>query len=165
MYLMYIMYIMYIMYANVGFPAKNKVKMSIVADYGSFTDTRTHLKDVFDATSRGRIVTVGRDGELSAVVPVDRLRSYFFGAVSPRVTIASEEGRTVALMEGRPFVSEGATVDDALSDLVLSLREYAEDWEERLQRVPNHESNWALVQLVKISTDEQLVDWFESGGE
>ncbi|TFC11411.1 MULTISPECIES: prevent-host-death protein [unclassified Cryobacterium] len=139
--------------------------MSLVADYGSFTVTRTHLKDVFDATARGRTVTVQRDGELSAVMPVDRLRSYFFRAVSPRVRIAREEGRTVALMEGRPFVSEGASVDDALSDLVLSLREYAEDWEERLEQAPNHANNWALVQLIKISTDEELIDWFDRGGE
>lgn len=139
--------------------------MSLVADYGSFTATRTHLKDVFDANARGRTVTVQRDGEVSVVLPVERLRSYFFRTVSPSVSVSREDGRTVALMDSRPFVSEGATVDDALTDLVMSLREYAEDWEARLERAPNHASNWALVQLVKLSTDEQLLDWFEHGGE
>ncbi|WP_220387441.1 hypothetical protein [Microbacterium azadirachtae] len=79
--------------------------------------------------------------------------------------MTSEHGRIIALMSGRPFVSEGATVDDALSDLVLSLREYAEDWEARLQQAPNHRDNWSLVQLVKLSSDAQLLEWFERGGE
>ncbi|UXW86488.1 hypothetical protein NFX31_02815 [Microbacterium azadirachtae] len=79
--------------------------------------------------------------------------------------MTSDHGRIIALMSGRPFVSEGATVDDALSDLVLSLREYAEDWEARLQQAPNHRDNWSLVQLVKLSSDAQLLEWFERGGE
>lgn len=68
-------------------------------------------------------------------------------------------------MSGRPFVSEGATVDDALADLLESLREYAEDWDTRLQHAPNHQDNWALVQLVKLSSEEELLEWFERGGE
>lgn len=139
--------------------------MSMVADYASFTDARDHLKDVLDAAARGRVVTVARGRELSAVVQADRLREHLARTVSPDVRIAAEEGRVIALMEGRPFASEGASVEDALADLVLSLREYAEDWEERLQRAPNHAGAWALVQLVRLSEDAQLLEWFERGGE
>ena len=139
--------------------------MPLVADYKSFTDARSHLKEVFDATARGRTVTVQRDGQLSAVMPVDRLRTYFSRTVSPRVRVTREGDRTIALMDGRPFVSEGADVDGALADLALSLREYAEDWDDRLEHAPNHAGNWALVQLIKLSTDEQLLEWLEGGGE
>lgn len=138
---------------------------SAAVDYPSFTSARTHFKDVLDATEQGRSVTVARDGQVSVVVPADRLRGFFFRTVSPRVEVTSEHGRIIALMSGRTFVSEGATVDDALSDLVLSLREYAEDWEARLQQAPNHRDNWSLVQLVKLSSDAQLLEWFERGGE
>lgn len=136
-----------------------------VIDYPSYSSARAHLKDVLDATEHGRSVTVSRDGQVSVVMPADRLRLFFFRAVSPRVEIAREDGRVIALMSGRPFVSEGGSVDDALADLALSLREYAEDWEARLQNAPNHRDNWGLVQLVKLSSDEQLLEWFEHGGE
>ncbi len=139
--------------------------MSLVADYPTYSRAREHLKDVLDAAARGRTVTLARDGELSAVVSVDRLRDYFYRTVSPHIRVRSEDGRVIALMEDRPFVSEGADVDGALADLLLSLREYAEDWEDRLKDAPNHADAWALVQLIKLSTDEELRDWFERGGE
>lgn len=139
--------------------------MTPTVDYPSYTLARMHFKDLLDATALGRSVTVLRDGQMSVMLPADRLREFFFHSIAPRVEIAQERGRVIALMSGRPFVSEGATVDDALADLALSLREYAEDWEARLQSAPNHRDNWALVQLVKLSSDRDLRDWFEHGGE
>lgn len=134
-------------------------------DYPSYSSARTHFKDVLDATERGVSVTVAREGQVSVVLPAERLRAFFFRAVSPRVELTHDGDRVIALMSTRPFVSEGATVDAALDDLRESLREYAEDWEARLQHAPNHRDNWALVQLVKLSSDEELLDWFERGGE
>lgn len=139
--------------------------MPIAADYPSYSRAREHLKDMLDATATGRTVTIARDGAISAMLPVDPLRAYFFRTVSPRVSVFREDDSVVALMEGRPFVSEGTDVDGALADLVESLREYAADWEDRLQHAPNHHDAWGLVQLVKLSTDAELVDWLERGGE
>ena len=45
------------------------------------------------------------------------------------------------------------------SSSVLVLREYSEDWSERLLHAPNHSANWGLVQFVDLSTDTQLMDW------
>ncbi|MEV8267374.1 hypothetical protein [Microbacterium sp. NPDC076911] len=139
--------------------------MSIVVDYPTFTNARAHLKDVLDSNARGITVTVGRDEQVSAVVPAERLREYFFRTVSPRVRLMREDGRVIALMDERPFVSEGADIEGALGDLALTLREYADDWEERLQHAPNHSQQWAIVQLVKLSTDDELREWFRRGGE
>lgn len=139
--------------------------MTITADYASASDARSHLKDVLDAALRGRSVTVRRDDDVVAVVEVERLREYFHGTVSPRIRLLMEDGKAVALMEGRAFASEGIDVEAALADLVVQLREYASDWEARLHAVPNHAGNWALVQLVALSSDSQLLDWFEHGGE
>ncbi|MFC6009553.1 hypothetical protein [Nocardia lasii] len=33
------------------------------------------------------------------------------------------------------------------------------DWQDRLRLAANHRDNWGLVQLVCLSTDEQLREW------
>lgn len=139
--------------------------MTLVADYQTYSDARAHLKDVFDATTRGRTVTLRRDGDVVAVTPVDRLRDYFSRTVAPRISVARESDIVVAIMEGRPFAAEGATIDDAIDELIDVLREYAEDWETRLQQAPNHQAAWGLVQLVRLSSDDQLKAWMFSDGE
>lgn len=135
--------------------------MSIAVDYPSYSEARGHFKELLDAAASGRTVTVARDGQLAAVVPVERLREHLLGTISANVRVFSEDGRVIALMEDRPFVSEGASIDEALADLIESLREYAHDWDARLKTAPNHQAAWGLVQLVKLSTDEQLRGWFE----
>lgn len=138
---------------------------TLVADYESVATARSDFKTVLDRSERGHTVTVRRGGVLSAVTSAERLRAYFAKTCSPRTKVFHEDGRWVALLEGRPFVSEGATVDDAIDDLLVSLREYAEDWEDRLQGAPNHEHNWALVQLITLSSDDELRHWIERGDE
>ena len=139
--------------------------MSITIDYPSYSSAREKLKDVLDAVDQGKTVTLAREGSVSVVVPLERLRDYFFRTVSPKISVFKEKGITVALMTDRPFAAEGVDVDSALSELIIVLREYASDWEQRLKDAPNHKQNWALVQLIKVSTDEQLLDWFSHGGE
>lgn len=43
--------------------------------------------------------------------------------------------------------------------MVDALRDYAEEWADRLRLAPNHADNWGLVQIVALSSDEQLRDW------
>jgi hypothetical protein len=99
-------------------------------------------------------------------MPAELLRKQPFRAISPRVRITSDNNdRTTALMEDRPFVSEGVDADGALADLALTLREYADDWEDRLGFASNHSGNRGLMQLMKLSSDKQLVELLERGGE
>ncbi|TFD61301.1 prevent-host-death protein [Cryobacterium sp. Hh7] len=127
---------------------------------------RTHLKEVLDASARGQTVTMQRGGLVSVVMSAELLRTHLFRVVSPRLRLSGDDSdRTTARMEGRPFVSEGIDADGALADLVLSLREYADAWEDRLGFASNHSGNWGLIQLITLSTDEQLVEWLERGGE
>ena len=135
------------------------------ADYPSFSSARVHLKEVLDRADRGQIVTIARGHEKSAVLSADKLRELLTQTVRPQIQVAHEDDRIIVFMESRPFVSEGLTVDDALDDLIESLREYAEDWVEHLSGAPNHAGNWALVELVTLSSDQQLRDWFERDGE
>lgn len=137
--------------------------MSIAIDYPSYSDARGNFKELLDAAAAGRTVTVARDGQLAAVLPVERLREHLVAVLPARVRVFAEDGRVIALMEDHPFVAEGASVDDAVADLIEALREYAQDWDDRLKSAPNHHDAWAFVQLVKLSTDEQLRTWFEDG--
>lgn len=138
--------------------------MTITAPHSfSSSQARKEFSSVLDLAEHGGLVTVNRGKTRSAVVSADRLREHLAATTPARARISVDDGVYVVFLEGRPFVSEGSTVDEAMRDLVESLREYAEDWIERLQYAPNHADAWGLVQLVTLSTDEQLVEWLRAG--
>jgi predicted RNase H-like HicB family nuclease len=127
--------------------------------YDSYSEARAHLKDLLDAAEHGRVATVRRDGSLTAVVDVGRLRRFLLLTCTSRAQVVSEAGAWSAFIPGLPIAADGATFDEAIGELVDALREYAEDWQDRLADTPNHRDNWGLVQLVGISDDDQLRDW------
>lgn len=131
----------------------------------TFTEARSNLREVFETAGRGRVVTVKRGSGAVALTDAERLRAYFLATTTPGLRLQFEDGVWVASMDCRPFVSEGATADEAIDDLVESLREYAEDWEDHLSQAPNHSTAWALVQLVNLSDDEGLRTWLRSTGD
>lgn len=127
--------------------------------YGSYTEARTHLKDLLDAAERGRVATVQRDTHTTALVDRERLR-HFLAVVRPSgAQLVAEEGGWSIFIPGLPLAADGATVGEAVDEMIAALREYAEDWQDRLLDAPNHAGNWGLVQLVSLSEDEQLRDW------
>lgn len=73
--------------------------------------------------------------------------------------VVNEDGAWAMFLTGLPLAAEGTTLKDATLDLIDALREYAKDWEDHLRTAPNHRGNWALVQLIDSSTDEELDDW------
>ena len=133
-----------------------------ILNYSSST-ARQHFSSVLDAAEHGQVVTVNRGKAQSAVISADRLRRYLSLTTPARTRTTIDDGVYVVFLEGRPFVSEGETLEAAIADLIESLREYAQDWVERLQYASNHAENWGLVQLVHLSTDEQLADWLRAG--
>jgi predicted RNase H-like HicB family nuclease len=127
--------------------------------FDSYTDARTHLKDLLDAAERGRVATVRRDSRITAFVDQERLR-YFLATVSPsRAQVVAEAGGWSIFIPGLPVAADGATLGEALDEMILALREYADDWQDRLLEAPNHANNWGLVQLVTLSSDVQLREW------
>ncbi|MDT0330848.1 type II toxin-antitoxin system HicB family antitoxin [Nocardiopsis lambiniae] len=60
---------------------------------------------------------------------------------------------------GLPVAADGASFEEALTEMVDALREYAEDWQDHLLDAPDHRENWGLVQLIGLSDDERLRDW------
>ncbi|WP_184697475.1 type II toxin-antitoxin system HicB family antitoxin [Saccharothrix tamanrassetensis] len=127
--------------------------------YDSYTDARAHLKDLLDAAEAGRVATVRRDSSTTAVVDVKRLRHFLASIVPSRAQVVPEAGGWSVFIPGLPVAADGASFDEAITEMVDALREYAEDWQERLLNAPNHRDNWGLVQLISFSDDEQLRDW------
>ena len=127
--------------------------------YDSYTEARAHLKDLLDAAERGRVATVRRDAGRTAIVDVERLR-YFLASVCPsRAEVVAEAGGWSVFIPGLPVAADGATFDEAVVEMIDALREYADDWQDRLLDTPNHRNNWGLVQLISLSDDDQLRDW------
>jgi predicted RNase H-like HicB family nuclease len=137
--------------------------MSIV-HYDSYTEARAHLKDLLDAAERGRVATVRRDAGRTAVVDVERLRRSFAAMIPSRAQVVAEAGGWSVFIPGLPIAADGATFDEALDEMIVALREYADDWQDHLLDAPNHRDNWGMVQLVSLSDDAQLRDWLAGPG-
>jgi predicted RNase H-like HicB family nuclease len=127
--------------------------------FDSYTEARAHLKDLLDAAEQGRVATVRRDSSTTAVVDVERLRGFLASIVPSRAQVVPEAGGWSVFIPGLPVSADGSSFDEAITEMIDALREYAEDWQERLLDAPNHRDNWGLVQLISFSDDEQLRDW------
>jgi predicted RNase H-like HicB family nuclease len=127
--------------------------------YDTYSDARAHLKDLLDAAERGQVATVRRDSARSAVVDVARLRHFLAPLIPSRAEVVAEGGGWSVFIPGLPVAADGETFEVAITEMVDALREYAEDWQERLADAPNHRENWGLVQLISLSDDAELRDW------
>jgi predicted RNase H-like HicB family nuclease len=127
--------------------------------YDSYSEARAHLKEVLDAAENGRLVTVQRDSRQAAVVDAERLRHFLASCMPSKAQVVPEEGGWSAFIQGLPVAADGATFEEAIDELALALREYAQDWHDRLRHAPNHTENWGIVQLISLSDDDQLRDW------
>lgn len=127
--------------------------------FDSYTDARTHLKDLLDAAEKGRVATIRRDHARTAVVDVVRLQHVLVSMNQPRAHVVAESDGWSVYIPGLPVAADGETFDEAITEMIASLREYAEDWQDRLLDTPNHRDNWGLVQLIGLSDDTQLREW------
>jgi predicted RNase H-like HicB family nuclease len=133
--------------------------------FDSYTDARTHLKDLLDAAEKGRVATIRRDHARTAVVDVVRLQHVLVSMSQPRAHVVAESGGWSVFIPGLPVAADGATFAEAITEMIASLREYAEDWQDRLLDTPNHRDNWGLVQLIGLSDDTQLREWLVGAAE
>ncbi|GAB2686955.1 hypothetical protein GCM10027271_57220 [Saccharopolyspora gloriosae] len=133
--------------------------------YDSYTEARTHLKDLLDAAERGRTATVRRDSSTAVVVDSGRLRHFLVSTTAVRAHVVAEDEGWSVFLDGVPVAADGATFDEAIDEMIAALREYAEDWQERLLDAPNHQENWGMVQLVELSDDPQLRAWLLGAAE
>ena len=127
--------------------------------YDTYTDARNNLKSLLDAAESGRVATVRRESSTAAVLDAARLRRFVSSVVPSRAEVLQEGDGWSVFISGLPIAADGATFDEAISEMVDALREYAQDWQDRLLNAPNHRDNWGLVQLISLSDDDQLRRW------
>lgn len=130
----------------------------------SYTDTRNRLKEVLDTADGGVPVGVERHGR--RVVVMDTALLYELLAASPRLRrpeAVAEGGGWSVFLPGTPVAADGADLDEASEEFIVALREYAEDWVERLRFAPNHAQHWPLVHFASLSSDADLTRWVQGG--
>ena len=134
-----------------------------VADlhYNTVSEARAHFSALIDAAEAGVPATVRRDRRRAAVVDADRLRHFLVSVRPARAEVVPEGDGWSIVLPGLPIAADGETFEDALDEMVAALREYAEDWADRLRHASNHEQNWGLVQIIDLSSDEELRDWLQ----
>lgn len=125
----------------------------------TYTDTRTHLRDAFDAAASGLTVIAERDDVRFVLVDAQGLRPLLEQACPPNAVVVAEGGGWSAFLPGVPVSGEGSDLDEAVDDLIDALRDYAEDWNDHLRVASNHAQHRALVTLVELSSDDELRAW------
>lgn len=133
--------------------------MAAVAHFGSVTQGRAHFKELLDAAQAGRPASVTRATSRTAMVDAERLRRALATLSPSSASVVAEADGWSVFIPGLPVAADGNTLDEALDEMVAALREYAEDWADRLLVAPNHADHWGLVQLIELSTDQQLKAW------
>jgi hypothetical protein len=127
--------------------------------YDSYTGARNKLKDLLDAAENGQVVTVRRDTATMVVLDAGRLRSFLASVAPSQAQVVQEAGGWSVFIPGLPVAADGETFEQAITEMVAALRDYAEDWQDHLLHAPNHRDNWGLVQMISLSSDEQLRGW------
>lgn len=133
--------------------------MSTTAHYPTLRAGREHLKDLLDAAAEGRPASVTRDRMKVAAVDADRLAHYLSRVRPANAEVVAENDGWSIFIPGLPIAADGSTLDEALDEAVLALRDYAEAWSERLRLAPNHADNWGLILIIEYSSDERLKAW------
>jgi predicted RNase H-like HicB family nuclease len=127
--------------------------------YDTYTEARNNLKDVLDAAENGQVATIRRDAAIAVVLDAGLLQHFLASVVPSRAQVVEEADGWSVFIPGLPVAADGGTFEEAITDMVAALREYAEDWQDHLLHVPNHRGNWGLVQMISLSSDEQLHKW------
>lgn len=135
------------------------IAVSAQVAYPSAREARDHLKEILDAADEGRPATVMRDARRVAAVDADRLVHLLTGVHPSGAQAVAENDGWSLFIPGLPVAADGATLDEAVDEMIQALRDYAEAWVERLRLAPNHAENWGLVQVVSLASDDQLRDW------
>lgn len=88
------------------------------------------------------------------------MTSDFLASVVPaRAQVVRERDGWSVVIPDPPIAIDAATYDDAISEMIAALREYARGWRDHLLNAHSRYDAWSLVQLVNLSDDDQLRAW------
>jgi hypothetical protein len=131
---------------------------------GADCGARPDLVGLLDAASSGRPARIRREDGALAVVDAERLRLVLAAQLDGRATVVAEAGGWSLFIPGTPVGVACATYEEAQREMVQALRDYSAHWQERLLAAPDRRDDWSLVQLVSLSSDEQLARWLGGDG-
>lgn len=133
-------------------------------EYATSSEARQNFKEMLDAAAAGRLVIVRRDDTATAVQDAARLQHFLAAVIPSRAAIVAEHDGYSIFLDDLPIGADGATLDEAITEMIKALRTYSVAWHEVLANAPNHRDNWGLVQLIALSTDDQLRNWLTGKG-
>ncbi|WP_067884241.1 hypothetical protein [Nocardia vaccinii] len=137
-----------------------KERITSVTRYDSMKNARDHFSQMLTTAEEGNVAVVSRQGKVSALVEIGRLRLLLAHIIRPHdPQVVRENGNWVAYLPGLPLAVEEPDLDTAITALIEAMREYAADWQDHLHSALNHRGNTDFVQFVELSTDEQLREW------
>jgi predicted RNase H-like HicB family nuclease len=120
---------------------------------------REHFEDILDAADDGRPAIVVRGDRRVVAVDADRLVQLLTTVRPAEAQAVAENDGWSLFIPGLPVAADGATLDEAVEEMIDALRDYADAWIDRLRLAPNHADNWGLVQIVALASDARLRDW------
>ncbi len=128
--------------------------------YLSYTDTRSHLREVLDTAEAGLPIGIRRHDKFVALIESGRLREILMDSRRLRRPEAvAEAGGWSVFLPGTPIAADGTDLDEAVDEFIYAVREYADDWLARLRFAPNHQHHWPLVLLVSLASDADIAEW------
>lgn len=137
----------------------------VTRHFPSYTHTRDHLRDVLDAAGSGLVTSVTRGNEMFVVVRAEQQRKMLSLLRPADAQVVAEGGGWAVIFPGLSVHGDGDTFDGAVDDALEALREYAQAWNDDLHTAANHADNRAVVELIELSTDDELRSWVLGGEE
>lgn len=141
--------------------------MSQVLSYSKITDARSAIADIYDNAVRNLVVNITREDDppvvvlkMDSLIPLLSAQCVF----EPKAHFSDDGGVSIWL-EGLPVSAQGESLGEAESELIQSLRDFAEIWVEDLREYPNHRDNWVLPTLVRLVKDDEHLHQLVFGNE
>ena len=132
--------------------------MEQLLEYRSISAARSAISEIYNTAERNLAVGITRENDVPvAVIRQDHLKKALQALclLEPQVRF-SPDGAVSMWLDGLPVSGQGESFDVAGQDLIDSLRDYAKTWIEDLRDYPNHKDRWDVVNLVLLSSDDEL---------
>ena len=118
------------------------------------TEARANWSQFVNAAESGEWQLISKYSQRVVAVRAQDLLSLLSVCYSfhPEVLI-EDEGYAIWLPELEIY-GQGASLEEAIADLLESAREYADEWEDELRHAPNHRDRAGWVRRIQLAGDD-----------
>ena len=132
--------------------------MSQILEYKSISAARSAISEIYNTAEQHLAVAITRENDAPiTVIRQDHLKKALEALclLEPQVRFSSD-GDVSMWIDGLPVSGQGESFEAAGQEIIDSLRDYAKTWIEDLRDYPNHKDRWGVVNLVLLSSDDEL---------